>query len=94
MSEDGPDYRYSESTLNYRASRALEGDLVTYESYGAALVTEALVELLRSPHEISREVREQLADALDRGRGGYRSPRIKPVMLSASWWRISVRTLL
>lgn len=54
--------------MNERAWAGLEGYLVA----GPSNIADEIIALLRSDHEISRKVRDILASALERGRGGYR----------------------
>jgi hypothetical protein len=58
----------SPSAMNSRSLCGLTG----YGPATAGSLADQLCELLRSKHEISRDVREALADAIERGRSGYR----------------------
>lgn len=72
MTDENDDGQFSENILNHRACLALHGELVLDNSYGTATVADALCQLLKSPHEISREVRSLLVTAFERGKNGYR----------------------
>lgn len=76
LSEPDPEWMDENSAYfrNYRVNSAMEGNLVA----GPSEIADEIIELLRSDYEISREVRDELAEAFLRGRGGMRPRESDP----------------